>query len=258
MTGDGGYFYLLTLRPLRINIYPSVYELYDNTISVFTDIRIKFNLTVIEFVFSDVPYYHIHAVVYSKSRLDYAEVRKLIPKGFHFHLAPLRYLSDINNARRYVRRHKPAKLGNSDKTVTFINRYGNQNSEVLDMSDLEERLSRLERIVEKMAEAIEKLSEGKTDRNETETELQRAEIHLSPMSVIVQESRKGVALRIRFKPFIKPNNKGEYYVSMTPDEYKSLIAGLQSFTYKISDSGKTGGSRRRRKPKVRVEKGFKA
>ena len=97
------------------------------------------------------------------------------------------------------------------------------------MYDIEERIEKLERAVEKLAGIVEKLANGKTSEAESKTEMQSVEIRAGAMTVIVQESRKGVALRIRFRSFVKPNNKGEYYVALTPDEYKQLIAGLQSF-----------------------------
>jgi len=125
------------------------------------------------------------------------------------------------------------------------------------MSELDEKLSRLEETVSKLADVVEKLAERIEQRNEPQPELKNAEINLSAMRVIVQQSRKGVALRIKFARFIKANNRGEYYIALTPDEYRNLIAGLQSYLNGINGQTANGKNANGNKPKVKVESGFK-
>ena len=258
-------FYLITLRPLNMKRYASAYKCYDSSMSVFNRIRMSFNLKVIEFVFAGKPYMHIHAVVYSSTRLDYAEVRKLIPPGFHFDIRILRYHADVKRAVIYVQKHDPFNLVYPGETVRVINSYGKKNMEGMYMNELDERLSRLEETVSKLADVVEKLAEKVSRQTEPQSELKNAEINLSAMRVIVQKSRKGVALRIKFARFIKANNRGEYYIALTPDEYKSLIVGLQSFNVSETESngetdtnsnGKSGRkSSKRSKTRIKSKRG---
>ena len=206
--------YLLTLRPLNVKRFSNFFDLYDFTMSVFNDIIRSVNADVLAFRFSDDPYYHIHAVISVSGRIRYDLVHKIVPKGFHVHLAPLRKKSDVERAKKYVLRHRPAHYVSVSEDVTFINRDGNNTREVLDMSDLEERIEKLERAVEKLTGIVEKLANGKSSETESKTEIQSVEIRAGAMTVIVQESRKGVALRIRFRSFVKANSKGEYYICL--------------------------------------------
>ena len=48
------------------------------------------------------------------------------------------------------------------------------------------------------------------------------------MNVRLQPARKGVAMRIRFARYIKPNNKGEYYVILTEKDVAQLVQALNS------------------------------
>ena len=253
--------YLLTVRPLSVKRFSSFFELYDATMNVFNDIIRSVNASVLAFRFSDDPYYHIHAVIKTNGRIRYDDVHKIIPNGFHVHFAPLRKKSDIERAKKYVSRHHPAPFVNADEGVTFINRDGNNIREVSYMPDLEERLSRLERAVERIVETLETLANRKTEETKTDNEPQSVNIELGAINVTVQEARKGVALIIKFANYVKRNRNGEYYVALTPDEYRKLLDGLQSFNVsetKPSENADTNtngkkSSRSGRKSKTRIK-----
>jgi len=247
--------YLLTVRPLSVKRFSNFFELYDMTMNVFNSVIRSVNASVITFRFSDDPYYHIHAVISISGRIRYDHVHKLIPKGFHVHLAPLRKKSDIERAKKYVSRHRPAPCVNVDESVTFINRDGNKNGEVLYMSDLEERLSRLERAVERIVETLETLAKRNRARTQTDNEPQSVNIELGAINVTVQEARKGVALIIKFANYVKQNRNGAYYVALTPEQFNELMNGLQSFnvseTKSNSDDNTQSNSKSGRKSSKR-------
>ncbi len=251
-SGGGGY-YLLTLRPLSGDYHANLYKLYDSTLTIFSEIRRTINATVITYVFADRPYYHLHAVIHVKSRIDYRQIWKIVPKGFTVNFRFLPRFSDVENAKRYVNKHVPANCIGGGETVRVINPEDKKNVEVLRMSEFEERLSRLEKTVEKLVNAVEKIAEMAEKR--TTVSMDSAEIELRTMRVVAQKSRKGVALRIRFARFIKPNKRGEFYIAMTTDELKNLVNGLQSFLNHVTENGQENGSSER-KTKVKVENGF--
>jgi len=221
--------HLLTVRPLSVKRFSNFFELYDATMNVFNDIIRLVDADVLAFRFSDDPYYHIHAVISVKGRIRYDHVHEIVPKGFHVHLVPLKRKSDVENAKEYVLRHRPVDIVHADENITFIKRDGKNIREVGSMSDLEERLERLEKTVEKLASVVEKLANGKTEETETDNEQQSVDIDLGAINVTVQPARKGVALIIKFARYIKQNRNGEYYIALTPDEYRKLLDGLQSF-----------------------------
>jgi len=251
MTAAAGqnHAYLLTIRPLR-GISKPVYNIYALVSDVLKRISRAFDALLVEYVLTDQPYYHAHAVIVARVRIDYRVIHRIVPSGFHVNLKPLRNPSDIAKARLYVANHKPADSSNRDKSVTLINRYGNKYSEVVDTSDIEERLSRIEKAVESLAKVVEELAKKRTQQAETK-QSERTEIDIGSIRIIAQKSRKGAALRIRFAPYVKPNKAGEYYIALSVDDLKKIILGLQSFANEISGDTE-------KKPRVRVERGFKA
>ena len=221
--------YLLTVRPLSVKRFSNFFELYDATMNVFNSIVRSVNADVIAFRFSDDPYYHIHAVISVKGRIRYDHVHEIVPKGFHVHLAPLKRKSDVEDAIEYVLRHRPVSIVHADENITVIKRDGKNIREVESMSDIEERLERLEKTVERIVETLEKLANGKTEETKTDNEPQSVNVDLGAINVTVQPARKGVALIIKFANYVKRNRNGAYYVALTPDEYRKLLDGLQSF-----------------------------
>ena len=221
--------YLLTVRPLSVKRFSSFFELYDFTMSVFNSIVRSVNADVIAFRFSDDPYHHIHAVIRTNGRIRYDHVHEIVPKGFHVHLAPLRKKSDVEDAIEYVLRHRPVSIVHADESITVIKRDGKKNIGGENVSDIEERLERLEKTVERIVETLEKLANGKTEETKTDNEPQSVNIDLGAINVTVQPARKGVALIVKFANYVKRNRNGAYYVALTPDEYRKLLDGLQSF-----------------------------
>jgi len=208
--------------------------------SVFNDIIRLVDADVLAFRFSDDPYYHIHAVIRTNGRIRYDHVHKIVPKGFHVHLAPLRKKSDVEDAIEYVLRHRPVSIVHADESITVIKRDGKNICEVGSMSDIEERLERLEKTVERIVETLEKLANGKTETETENNEPQSVSIDLGAINVTVQPARKGVALIVKFANYVKRNRNGAYYVALTPDEYRKLLDGLQSFNVEETKANGNG------------------
>jgi len=113
------------------------------------------------------------------------------------------------------------------------------------LKELKERMDKMEREIANL----------KTENTATDTTLKTdvVEVNLSRMNVRLQPARKGVAMRIRFARYIKPNNRGEYYVILTEKDVAQLIQALNSVKIpSTQDEGNTvsnnGG--------VNVVKGF--
>ena len=87
-----------------------------------------------------------------------------------------------------------------------------------------------ETLRKEVAEIKRELANLKTTATDTATTLKTdvVEVNLSRMNVRLQPARKGVAMRIRFARYIKPNNKGEYYVILTEKDVAQLIQALNT------------------------------
>jgi len=88
------------------------------------------------------------------------------------------------------------------------------------LKELRERMEKIENEVTNLK------SVQKTDDTTLKTDV--VEVNLSRMNVRLQPARKGVAMRIRFARYIKPNNKGEYYVILTEKDVAQLVQALNS------------------------------
>jgi len=88
------------------------------------------------------------------------------------------------------------------------------------LKELRERMEKIENEVTNLK------SVQKTDDTTLKTDV--VEVNLSRMNVRLQPARKGVAMRIRFARYIKPNNKGEYYVILTEKDVAQLIQALNT------------------------------
>jgi len=87
---------------------------------------------------------------------------------------------------------------------------------------------------ERITEIIERLDRLEKKGSEMR-DAESVEVNLSRMSIRLQQARKGVAMRIRFAKYVKPNRKGEYYVILTEDDIRNFINALQ--TIKIPQTG---------------------
>ena len=86
----------------------------------------------------------------------------------------------------------------------------------------------LNELREKVGKLEEEIRELKQSKTETQGQSDSVEVNLSRMNIRLQQGRKGVAMRIRFARYVKPNNRGEFYVILTKDDIKSLMTALQS------------------------------
>ena len=92
--------------------------------------------------------------------------------------------------------------------------------------------------LEEITERLERLEKQNNEMREAET----VEVSLSRMNIRLQQARKGIAMRIRFAKFVKPNQKGEYYVILTEKDVRNLINALQ--TIKIPQNVSNPNSKR--------------
>jgi len=93
----------------------------------------------------------------------------------------------------------------------------------------------------KLEEITEKLERLEKQKNETR-DAESVEVNLSRMNIRLQQARKGVAMRIRFAKYVKPNRNGEYYVILTEDDIRSLTCAL--LTIKIPKNVYGSGNNR--------------
>ena len=101
--------------------------------------------------------------------------------------------------------------------------------------------------LEEITQRLERLEKQKNETRDAES----VEVNLSRMNIRLQQARKGVAMRIRFAKYVKPNRKGEYYVILTEDDIRNLINALQ--TIKIPQN--VSNSESSRNAKVRTVRG---
>ena len=101
--------------------------------------------------------------------------------------------------------------------------------------------------LEEITERLERLEKQKNETRDAES----VEVNLSRMNIRLQQARKGVAMRVRFAKYVKPNNRGEYYVILTEDDIRNLINALQ--TIKIPQN--VSNSESSRNAKVRTVRG---
>ena len=202
--------------------------------------------------FDNKPYVHAHLIIRSRRKIDFSKYHK---SGLYVKFIPIRDRMHFNNVFEYVTNHPETFIYHDEKV-----RDGENMTDGFE--DLKSWLEKKFGEIEKRIEALE------NERNKTtvvakrtpvngtspDAEPERIEIRTRVATFIVQKSRKGIALRIRFAPFIKTNPKGEYYLSLTPDEFKALAVqlnnALDSFTTSDNSGGKNSG-------KVSVKTGFK-
>ena len=94
---------------------------------------------------------------------------------------------------------------------------------------------------ERITEIIERLDRLEKKGNEMR-DAESVEVNLSRMNIRLQQARKGVAMRIRFAKYVKPNRNGEYYVILTEDDIRNFINALQ--TIKIPQNVSNPNSKR--------------
>jgi len=221
------------------------------------------------------PFVHAHIIIRSKRQIDY---RKYHVPGLYVKFILIRSRLHFNNVVKYISNHPETLIYNNEKVMDGGSMSGGELAEIKELllgiqrrlDSLENRIDVLDAEMQDVKKQIheetatverktlaDKVKETETTERRTEksTEPERIEVRTRVATFVFQRSRKGVALRIRFASFVKPNNKNEYYLALTPDEIKALarqiINAVKSFT--TSDprnSGKKSGN-------VKIETGFK-
>ena len=138
----------------------------------------------------------------------------------------------------HVRFVKPNK-SDIERVIRYINGHKRDRGDKLD-NRLEDRVSKLERDVAEIKEMLKQLLGDRKSVNDIK--LERIEVNLSRMTVIIQKARKGIALRIKFPAYIKPNNKGEYFVVLQSDDVKALAIQLMNAYRSFTDNKSRTGS----------------
>jgi len=108
--------------------------------------------------------------------------------------------------------------------------------EKMNRKEFEEFCRFVKEKLEEIADRLERLEKVNSELREAET----VEVNLSRMNIRLQQARKGVAMRIRFAKYVKPNQKGEYYVILTKEDVRNLMNALQ--TIKIPQNLSEGNS----------------
>jgi len=154
---------------------------------------------------------HFHFLIKSRSRLSYHDFRV---DGCAVKLIRVKSRRHYFNLLKYIRDHEKVCGGGSVKKEEFV-RFVKESFETLR---------------KEVAEIKRELANLKTTATDTATTLKTdvVEVNLSRMNVRLQPARKGVAMRIRFARYIKPNNKGEYYVILTEKDVAQLIQALNT------------------------------
>ena len=123
-------------------------------------------------------------------------------------------MADINRVIRYINGHKRGGENvNKEEFVRFV---------VDSLREIKERLAKLEERISELEKTKEETDKLKTNK---------VEVNLSRMNVLLQPAKKGIAMRIRFAKYIKPNNKGEYYVILTENDFNNLKTALNTLEF---------------------------
>jgi len=233
------YVYFLTVKDNVVSGYHRIIRYLDR-LSDYYDYR------VLDYVFSDNDRYHFHGLILTDLRIDYRILQRLRDNGLSVRCYMLRNPYSVFNVLRYIRSHDG--YGNTD---TFINRnvkYRCGDSMTDRLDELEERVSKLEDMVKAIYDKVVGQNKNIT-QSQTDTQLERIEVNVTPMTLTIQPSRKGIGIRVRFKKFVKQNRIGEFYLSLKPDEVNAIVTQLQTALEHFTNT-------ENRKSELKIEKGF--
>jgi len=237
--------------------------------------RISSDFPVIALGYGLNPYAHAHLVIRSKRRINY---RKYHVSGLYVKFIPIRSQLHFNNVVKYVSNHPETFIyyhdpnshggvGMSDgldeikqllETVvrrldTIENRIDVLDAEMQDVKkQIYEQTETPQR--KTLADKV-RVESTAPDTTPKPSEPERIEVRTRVATFVFQRSRKGVAVRIRFAGFVKPNSKGEYYLSLNHDEFKALAVQVQNALESFGSSGDNPKSSK--SSNVKIEKGFK-
>jgi len=161
--------------------------------------------------FEERPKPHFHILFRASERIDYRSFRV---NGVYIRFIRVKSRRHYFNLVRYIRDHEKWIGGGGMKKEEFVRFV------VESLKELREKVGKLEEEIANLK------SVQKTDDTTLKTDV--VEVNLSRMNVRLQPARKGVAMRIRFARYIKPNNKGEYYVILTEKDVAQLVQALNS------------------------------
>jgi len=189
----------------RTHIVIRIYEHgYKNLAILFNELERRTLIRAIGFSAHPFPHLHVYALVTDESL--YERLRKL--NGLFFRFIPVRSRSHERNLVRYIENHE----------------------EVFDLT--KQKISDiLKAILAKLENLDKRISEIEQRLNATAEKGVKAdviEVNLSRMNVRFSPAQKGIGMRIRFAKFIKPNQRGEYYVVLTPNDVNELRNALTS------------------------------
>jgi len=221
------------------------------------------------------PYAHAHLVIRSKRKIDY---RKYHVSGLYVKFIPIRSRLHFNNVVEYVSNHPETLIYHDEKVMDGGSMSEGGFEEIKTMLvDIQRRLDTIENRIDVLDAEMQDVKKQIHEQTETpqrktladkvrvestapdttpkSSEPERIEVRTRVATFVFQKSRKGVAIRVRFASFVKPNSKGEYYLSLNHDEFKALAIqvynALNSFVPSESD-GKNSGNR---KTNVKVNRG---
>ena len=221
------------------------------------------------------PFIHAHIIIQSRKKIDF---RKYHVTGLFVKFIHIRSRLHFDNVFEYVTNHPETLIYHDEKVMDGGGKMVDGLDEIKEMLvNIQRRLDTIENRIDALendVKAVKMETNDETANVERKTladkvsakaqtsngtkpdaEPERIEVRTRIATFIVQKSRKGVALRIRFAPFVKPNQKGEYYLSLTPDEFKALAVQLNNAVNSFVQSG--SGGRNKKSGNVKIERGFK-
>ena len=230
---------------------------------------------VIAVGFDNNPFAHAHVLIRSSRRLN---IYDFISPNLFIKLIPVKNKTHFMNLLTYIHGH-PKKYINLDGHIRDGDSMsGNELAEIKTMLvDIQRRLDTIENRIDTLENDVKAVKTETTDKSDKverktladkiserqerrmeerrETEPERIEVRTRVATFIFQRSRKGVAVRIRFAGFVKPNSKGEYYLSLNHDEFKALAVQVQNALESFGSSESGGKNSGNRKTNVKVNRG---
>jgi len=150
--------------------------------------------------------------------------------GLYVRVKPVKHERHFYNVLKYIERHNETLISPLDEFCNGDSMSGDRLEERVERleKDIEEIKNNIARLTDMIHNMVQPAAQRTEEKAEAEIQQEAVEVNLSRINVRFQPARKGVAMRIRFARYIKPNNKGEYYVVLTEDDVNALIGALKS------------------------------
>jgi len=177
----------------------------------------KFDIKIVGF--EETPKPHFHILFKSLKRINYRFIRV---NGVYIRFIRVKSRRHYFNLVNYIHGHEKWKEVRNMKKEEFVGFV------VESLKELREKVGKLEKEITNL----------KTTNTATDTtpKTESVSVNLSKMHISLTPARKGVALRIRFARFIKPNNRNEVYVILTEDDLKALRNVFNTVKYSTTKS----------------------